>query len=152
MTTKPTRWLARRLGRRGAAQAILGVIFILVGLDVFMDPARPPDMERFLLHTMLPAPITALLWIVPGLLALWASTHKTGPDGFGFNALVIPVIFRIVSYLISFVAFLFGAASSPSALAGALVWTAILALILIIAGWAEIPPAPKPRRRRGFYR
>lgn len=150
MTTKPTRWLARRLGRRGAAQAILGVIFILVGLDVFLGPARPPDMERFLLHTFIPTPLMALLWIVPGLLALWASTHKTGPDGFGFNALVIPVILRVVSYLFSFVAFLFGYGSSPSGLASALIWTAILALILIIAGWAEVPSTPRRRKGRRY--
>ncbi|UYL87626.1 membrane protein [Arthrobacter phage VResidence] len=150
MTTKPTRWLARRLGRRGAALAVLGVIFILVGLDVIISPDPVDVTDRFLLHTLIPHPITAALWIIPGTLALWASTHRgPGPDGFGFNALVIPIILRIVSYLFSFVAFLFGAGSSAAGIASALIWTAILALILIIAGWAEVPSGYIPRKRFG---
>jgi len=147
MTTKPTRWLASRLGRRGAALAVLGVLFLLIGFQAGVTPAATELGPRFLLHTMLPAPIEALLWVVPGSLALWASVHKgPGPDGFGFNALVVPVILQIVSYLISFIAFLTGASTWPYALATALIWLAVLALVLIIAGWAEVPTGYRPRR------
>ncbi|UDL14627.1 membrane protein [Arthrobacter phage KeAlii] len=146
MTTKPTRWLASRLGRRGAALAILGVIFFLVGIDSALTPA-PPDLENFLLHTLIPTPITVLLWTIPGALALYASIHRgPGPDGFGFNALVVPIIFRIVSYLFSFLAFVLGEAPNAFGLFSALIWTAILALVLIIAGWAEVPTGFAPRR------
>ncbi|UJQ86811.1 membrane protein [Arthrobacter phage Reedo] len=148
MTTKPTRWLAGRLGRRGAALLILGIIFVLVGLDIWLNSPEP-DFDRFLLHTFIPFPINAGLWIVPGALAIWASTHR-GPanDGFGFNALVIPVIIRIVSYVFSFVAFLFGEGNFPFGLASAAIWTSILALILIIAGWAEVPGYVRRRPSR----
>ncbi|UIW13274.1 membrane protein [Arthrobacter phage Crewmate] len=147
MTTKPTRWLAYRLGRRGAALAVLGAIFVLVGLDVLLAPAAP-DHDRFLLHTFIPSPLMAALWIIPGALALRASFHKgPGNDGFGFMALVVPLILRIVSYVFSFLAFLFGAGSWPFGWASALIWLAILALILIIAGWAEVPSGYKPRPR-----
>lgn len=147
MTTKPTRWLASRLGRRGAALAVLGVLFTLIGFQAGVTPAATELDHRFLLHTLLPAPIEALLWIVPGVLALWASIHKgPGPDGFGFNALVVPVILQIVSYLISFIAFLTGAATWPYAVATMLIWLAVLALVLIIAGWAEVPTGHRPRR------
>ncbi|WNO26041.1 membrane protein [Arthrobacter phage Wildwest] len=150
MTTKPTRWLASRLGRRGAALAVLGVIFMLVGLNAAIAPPTVDLSDRFLLHTLIPHPLQALLWIVPGGLALWASIHK-GPerDGFGFMALVVPLILRIVSYLWSFVAYLCGLGTWPFGWASVLIWLAILALILIIAGWAEVPSgyAPRPRRR-----
>lgn len=146
MTTKPTRWLASRLGRRGAALAVLGVIFLLVGINTATTPP-PPNMEGFLLHTLIPTPIQVLLWTVPGALALYASIHRgPGPDGFGFNALVVPLIVRIVSYVISFVAFLVGESSHPYGLFSALIWLAILALVLIIAGWAEVPTGYRPRR------
>lgn len=148
MTTKPTRWLARRLGRRGAALLVLGSIFFLVGLDVLLNSPEA-DYDRFLLHTFIPFPINAALWMVPGALAIWASTHRTGPDGFGFNALVVPIILRIVSYVFSFVAYLFGEGSYPFGLASAAIWTAILALVLIIAGWAEVPTFTPRRRTRG---
>lgn len=150
MTTKPTRWLASRLGRRGAALAILGVIFVLVGLDVLLAPDAP-DYGRFLIHTFLPHPIMAALWIIPGALALRASVHKgPGKDGFGFMALVVPLIIRIVSYVFSFIAYLVGAGTWAFGWASALIWIAILALILIIAGWAEVPSGftPRPRTRR----
>lgn len=150
MTTKPTRWLARRLGRRGAALAVLGAIFILVGLDVIISPDPVHMSDRFLLHTLIPHPIMAAIWIIPGTLAVYASTHRgPGPDGFGFMALVVPLILRIVSYVFSFVAFLFGASTWPFGIASALIWTAILALILIIAGWAEVPTGYTPRKRFG---
>lgn len=148
MTTKPTRWLASRLGRRGAALMILGAIFVLVGVEtLFNSPA--PDLDRFLLHTLIPFPINAALWIIPGGLAIWASLHRgPGPDGFGFNALVVPIIVRIVSYLFSFVAWLLGEGNYAFGLASVAIWTAILALVLIIAGWAEVPTGFSPRRRR----
>ncbi|QNO12682.1 membrane protein [Arthrobacter phage Tweety19] len=147
MTTKPTRWLARQLGRRGAALMILGAIFVLVGIDALFNVPEP-DFDRFLLHTFIPFPLNAALWLVPGGLAIWASLHRgPGPDGFGFNALVVPIIVRIVSYIFSFVAFLTGEGSWAFGLTSAAIWTAILALVLIIAGWAEVPTGYRPRRR-----
>jgi hypothetical protein len=151
MTTKPTRWLAARLGRRGAALLVLGVIFLLVGLNAAIAPPDVDLSDRFLLHTLIPHPLQALLWIVPGALAIRASAHKgPGNDGFGFIALVVPLIIRIVSYLVSFLAFLVGAGTWAFGWSQALIWVAILALILIIAGWAEVPSGfmPKPPRTR----
>ncbi|UAJ15383.1 membrane protein [Arthrobacter phage Niobe] len=155
MTTKPTRWLASRLGRRGAALLVLGVMFVLVGLNAAIAPPAVDLSDRFLLHALIPNPIQALLWIVPGLLAIRASTHKgPGNDGFGFIALVVPLVLRIVSYLVSFVAFIIGAGTWPFGWSQALIWIAILALILIIAGWAEVPNGymPKPPRTRRRWR
>lgn len=155
MTTKPTRWLAKRLGRRGASLLVLGIIFVLVGLQTLLSPPVADFSDRFLLHTLIPHPLQAALWIVPGLLALKAATIRgPGPDGFGFVALVVPLVVRIVSYLFSVVAFLLGAGTWAYGWASALIWIAILALVLIISGWAEVPTGytpPKPlfsRRRR----
>ncbi|QIG58499.1 hypothetical protein PQE18_gp21 [Arthrobacter phage DrSierra] len=148
MTTKPTRWLASRLGRRGASLLVLGIIFIMSGLQTLLSPPAVDYADRILFHTLIPHPLMALIWIVPGILALWASIHRgPGPDGFGFNALVIPLVLRILSYLGSFVAYLFGVGTWPLGWYQALIWTAFLALILIIAGWAEIPTGYIPRKR-----
>ncbi|WVX88010.1 membrane protein [Arthrobacter phage TforTroy] len=148
MTTKPTRWLASRLGRRGAALAVLGLIFLFVGLDVLLAPDAP-DYDRFLIHTFLPHPVRALLWLIPGGVALWASLRK-GPteDAVGFNFLVIPLIVRIVSYVFSSVAYLLGIGTWAVGWTSALIWLAILALVLIIAGWAEVPDNLHRKHRR----
>ena len=60
--------------------------------------------------------------------------------------LVVPVVLRIVSYLWSTALFLAGESSWPYAWSSALVWVGCLALILIIAGWAEVPEPPKRKR------
>lgn len=148
MSIPPTRWLARLLGRRGASLVVLGLAFVFVGLGVMLNH-EPPDYDRFLIHTFMPTPLRAALWLIPGLLALLAAAKRgTGADTFGFAALVVPVIVRTVSYVWSSVMYLAGESDWPYAWSNALVWVGCLALILIIAGWPEVPEPPKPRKRR----
>lgn len=148
MTTRPTRWLARRLGRRGAALALLGVVYVAFGIQIALVPAAP-DPTSFYLHTWLPMPVRVLTWVVPGLLALWAAFRR-GPDkdGFGFVGLVVPLVIRIASFAWSFVAFLAGAGDRADGLIRSLLYLALLGLVLIIAGWAEVPSGYAPRKRR----
>lgn len=148
MSVPPTRWLARVLGRRGAALVVLGLAFVFTGVEMLVNQPQP-DYDRFLLHTYMPFPVRAALWIVPGVLALFAATrHGTGRDGFGFAALVVPLALRTASYVWSSVAYLAGVSTWPFAWTGALTWVALLALVLIISGWPEVPPPPRRRRRK----
>ncbi|WGH20313.1 membrane protein [Arthrobacter phage MaGuCo] len=146
MAVRATRWLARRLGRRGAALVVLAVAFLATGAELLANwPA--PDVEHFLLHTYLPVPVRAALWVLPGVAALVAATCKgTGRDGFGFAALVVPLAIRAASYLWSAVAYLFGFNTWPWAWTGALTWLFLLGLVLVIAGWPEVPAPPRARK------
>lgn len=145
MSTKPTRWLSRNLGRRGAFLVLTGLAFLFVGIDVALAP-DPPDYDAFLLHTLLPVPLRAALWIVPGLVALWSAWRGVGRDGWGFAALVIPLVVRIVSYIWATVAWLLGVGTWEGGWLSSLIWLFILGFILVVSGWAEVEP---PRRRRG---
>jgi MFS family permease len=147
LSIPPTRWLARRLGRRGACLIVLGLAFIGVGINALLS--GPPDTHhvgRYLLHNYLPFWVEALLWAGAGLAAVHASgKHGTGRDGYGFAALIVPLALRIVSYLGSFLAYLVGLSGWGGGGVSAVVWTGLMALILIIAGWPEVEV---PRRRR----
>jgi hypothetical protein len=124
------------------------VAFISVGIGILVNH-EAPDAGNFLLHTYLPDPIRAALWIIPGVAALFAATHRgTGKDGYGFAALVVPVIVRFASYVWATVAFLVGAGTWPHGWVYALIWAGLLSIILIIAGWPEVPPPPREKRPR----
>lgn len=147
MSVPPTRWLARLLGRRGAVLAVLGIAFVFNGLGG-LATGQPPKPEHMLLFTYIPTIPSALLWIIPGLAALVAAAQRgTGRDGFGFAALVVPLGLRAFSFIWSTVSYFAGASDWPFAWTGALTWIALLAMILIIAGWPEEPDLPRPRRR-----
>jgi hypothetical protein len=121
--------------------------FVFIGVGILIDDA-PPETGNFLLHTLLPPPIRAALWLLPGIAALCAATHRgTGKDGYGFAALVVPVIIRCVSYLCSAIGYVFGLTPWPYAWTYALTWSGLLAIILIIAGWPEVPELAKKKRR-----
>ena len=145
----PTRWLARLLGRRGAALLALSVTFLFVGVGTLVSH-HPPRPEPFLLFTYIPWPLSAALWGIPGVAALWASTRRgTGRDGFGFGFLVVPLVLRTFSYLWAALASLAGLADAPSyAWTSFPVWLGLLCLVLIISGWPEVPKPPRRKRPR----
>jgi hypothetical protein len=144
--TTPARRIARRLGRRGQALLVLGLAFLFVGIETLLSPDPiPPD--RFLLHALIPSDVRAAIWIVSGGLAI-AAAWRRGGDGFGFAALVVPLVIRSVSLLWSTVAYLVGATSWPLGWTGAIIWLLLLALVLLISGWAEAPPLPVKHRHR----
>lgn len=126
---------------------VLGLAFVGVGINAGLAPATTPD--HYLLHTYLPPLAQAALWAIPGLIALHAALQRgTGRDGYGFSALVVPLVLRIFSYLGSAIAYLMGLSTWPYAFTSVVVWLGLLALILIIAGWPEVPPPPRRRKRR----
>ena len=146
MSIPPTRWLAKLLGRRGAALLALGVTFLFVGLGTLLAHDSPP--QPYLLYTYVPWPLSGLLWLVPGLAALWAATKRgTGRDGFGFAFLVVPLVLRTFSYLWAATAAALGLADAPPyAWISFPVWLGLLCLVLIVSGWPEVPRPPRRRK------
>jgi hypothetical protein len=150
LATPLTRALAKRIGRRGASLAILGFVFLVIGVKALVAPAEATG-DQFLIYYMLPSYVRGLLWIVPALTALYAAVrHRPGRDGVGFAALAVPTIFMTSSYLWSTVAYFAGLSDWPHGWASALSWFAILALLSVIAGWAE--PALPVREAKHRHR
>lgn len=115
----------RHLGRRGAVLSILGVMWVLVGVNILAVDYRPA-------LALSGSPIAqSALWIGTGFVACAFAWRPQGQDAAGFLALYVMVGYRCVSY-----AFEWGSGRG-SAVIGLLVWLAIAALILIIAGWRE---------------
>ena len=141
--------LPARLGRRGSALLVLGLIWVLRGAGVLTTRDRvgppPPYLHEQLTH----GPLSAI-WMTTGALALLAAwrTHP-GKDAFGFAALVVPPILHVVSYAWGWLTLVTRhGEGSASSLSSALIWLSIVALILIIAGWAEAPDGYAPPKER----
>lgn len=115
----------RHLGRRGAVLSILGVLWVLVGVNILATDYRPS-----LALTAAPSYQSAL-WVGTGFVACAFAWRPQGQDAPGFLALYVMVGYRCISY-----AFEWGSGKS-TAVIGLLVWLAVAALILIIAGWRE---------------
>jgi hypothetical protein len=133
----------RALGRRGGVLVTFGIMYAILGVKAWIEPAD--DAGRFILYALLPEPARVALWALPALLAIvtlllrgrWAS------DAVGFGALVVPPVVMAFSYAWSTVAFLLGATGWAYGWSSASIWLLILALVLIVSGWGEVR-APEP--------
>jgi hypothetical protein len=145
MSTRPTRWLARKLGRRGAVLVILGFGFIAVGLGDLLT-----QEHSWFLHLPVPTLATAVLWMAAGAVAVEASFTRKRRDhtGRGFAALVVPLIVQVFSDLVGGVSALLGYGDRQGGLADALAWGALLALVLTMAGWPEVDESKIVREHR----
>lgn len=145
--------LATKYGHRGACLLGLGVVWVFFGFSVMIDPqeARP-----FVLHEMLPVPLRGALWIGTGLIAAWfGSRGSERDDTWGMVALVLLPVERLVSFAVSWAAYILTTAAhniwphvQPEGYErgwyAASVWAVIVVLLRIIAGW------PNPRRVLSF--
>lgn len=85
--------LLKHAGNRGVALAMLGALWVLMGVGVAVAPLHRPKLldERF------PIWLRACLWGLPGLLALVASMKKKlDADAWGW--LMVPVAVRFASF------------------------------------------------------
>lgn len=134
-----------RFGRRGAVLAVVGFMWIVLGISV---PALPDAPSRlWLLHEILPMPVRAAAWIVSGVLGLVFARQPTGRDRFGFSALIIMPLEQSVSYAVAWVVYLLPFKGDIGYRIGwvpATVWAAMCALILVCAGWPEPTPPALP--------
>lgn len=136
MPRRVARRLARMLGRRGAILLCYGVVWAIIGYGQITSPA--PDLRGLrLLLQMMPLDVWGCLWVASGLIAIVSAWLPQGRDWPGFLALPLMVLPWTVSYLLSWIIGYF-----PRGWVAAVVWGAIAAPVLVVAGWRE-PPRPK---------
>lgn len=136
MPRRIIRRLSKRLGRRGAILLCYGVVWAIIGYGQITAPA--PDLRGLrLLLQMMPLYAWGWIWVVSGLIAIvsaWLPPEKDWP---GFLALPLMVLPWTVSYLLAWIL-----GDYPRGWLAAVVWGAIAAPVLVVAGWRE-PPRPK---------
>ena len=123
-----------RLGRRGAALAILGGIYILIGLSRLLSDPSPTAYIPW-------AWWSHALWAVCGAIAVLSAPWPRVPNWPGFVALSIPATLWAFVYGWQWVAYVIpgGETGHRTGIFTALTWSAVVALVYIIAGWRELP-------------
>ena len=123
-----------RLGRRGTLLALLGAIWIATGITTLI---APPSPGYLLLNIATEA--QGVAWIATGMVALWCANRPSGHDALGWIALYIMAAYRVLAYGWGLVewAITVDAGGSLRAAFGALVWVAVLIILVVCAGWPE---------------
>lgn len=141
--------IAKRLGNRGIALALLGTLWLLTSVGLIVAPLK----RSTLLDERLPLWIRVPLWCIPGFLAIAASVRQKY-DATAWGLLMVPVSVRFVSYLAGWLVSLalditgwppLAKWSYPDGWRGA---TAIAVFVVFIrvcaAGLDRLPPALRP--------
>lgn len=129
--------IVERIGFRGAALLLVGLIWVRFGYSVLQAPGYSPD----LIHTHWPVWSRLALWWLTGGFAIVVALAK-GVDSpsrwvqqLAFAGLWLAPFQRLASYTWSV---FFGA--GVVRLADALNWLFILALLVLLSAWPEPPP------------
>lgn len=123
-------------GRRGAFLFAYGVAWVLLGYARLAVPPSSAALRAIepLLYVA-PYRTWAALWFVMGVLAIIAAFfRKPGQDIFGYISLMVPPVLWGVS---GFITYINGV--NPQGLLATSLWGAVVAAIVIVAGWPEIP-------------
>ena len=143
-------WIGSRLGTRGVALALLGLMWIGRGLVVIHDSGIP-NPDEAILHLLLPVPWRVGLWVGTGAAALatcWSSRAQIA----GWGLILIMPVERAVSHLWSLAMWIVPGrpGGTPWAIAYSLWWVANTALLLVMAGWQEDSHDRIVRTQEGF--
>ena len=144
---KRLRWWPRRpahIGRRGAMLLLLGVLYVVIGSGVFSEPVI--DEGRYLLlHQYLPDWLRFGLWATTGLIAVAFAFRPLGrSDAPAWLALYLMPAERVISYIWAFADFYLplGGPGYERGWVGAALYSIVLGVVVICAGWPE-PPETK---------
>lgn len=126
------------ISKRSLAFTFLGVFFILQGVRTYGTTVSSPDLA--IAHELyLPLGLRVALWTASGLLVViyaWAGPRR---QWIASAAAVIMPAERTLSYLFSFIHWTLPGppGGTPWSIVDATRWGAILALLLVLAGWVE---------------
>lgn len=136
MPRRIARRASRLLGRRGAILLCYGIVWAIVGYGQITSPA--PDLRGLrLLLQMMPLAVWGWIWVASGLVAIVSAWMPPERDWPGFLALPLMVLPWSVSYLLAWIV-----GDYPRGWLASVVWGAIAAPVLVVAGWRE-PARPK---------
>lgn len=151
--------IAKRFGQRGSCMLILGSIWMLFGLSIFLDP---PVQHPFVFHEMLPSWVRGSAWVLSGVVAVFCGIRGPAKDDtVGMTALMVMPLIRLLSFTASWLIYVALAGAhwlNPSIAVGgyergwyaAAVWGLIVTLLAIVAGWPnprQVLPLPKEDNR-----
>lgn len=142
--------LADRYGWRGLWLMLLGSIWIVFGVGVFLEPIAP---RSWVLYEHLPPVVQATGWWVSGVVAIWEGTRGSNrDDSRGHVALQLMPAVRLASFLMSWLVYLGSLAAvetgSVDVVIGykqgwfaALIWVLVAAMLWLASAWPN-PEAP----------
>lgn len=125
---RPVTHLSAVIGRRGAALLLIGCIWAGLGVSTL----SLAELDRLDVAI-------GVAWIVTGTVAIMSATRRQGHDALGFLALYVMAAWRALANLADVVLWIVpdGRAGDLTSVVGVLVWCAVIALIVLVAGWKE---------------
>jgi len=122
---------ARRVGRRGAVLILKGIMVLLYGYGLLVEP--PADIRGIqLLLDLMPLHAWAWTWIAAGLMAIVSAWLPTGRDWLGFPAIYFVAAPWALGSLASW-----GLYDNPRGWVAAAIWGAFCGVAVVAAEWPE---------------
>jgi hypothetical protein len=150
---KVRRWLPRGLthiGKRGQILLVCGLLWTVVGYSTIDSQMYSAELP----HTWVDPTLRGYLWIMSGVLATFIAFRPPGlSDAFGFLALYAMPATRVASYAYAWInSWEWLPISGPGiddAWKTLVIYTAMVAMVMITASWPEPPYVPVRLRHRG---
>lgn len=124
------------LGPQGAYLAVTGVAWMLYGSGVLMDPRPTTIRSAAVLSHLAPMEMWGVMWVFCGTVTFLASwTKSPGIIDLGYATATLPPLLWALAFTASWVL-----GEYTDAWSGAVVWAAVAARLMIVAGWPEPIP------------
>jgi hypothetical protein len=130
------RRIVHRVGRRGAVLTFKGIMTLLYGYGLLVQP--PVDTRGIqLLLDLMPLHAWAWCWVAAGLCAIVSAWRPTGRDWLGFPAIYFVAAPWALGSLASW-----GLYNNPRGWVSAAIWGAFCGVAIVVAEWPEPPEHP----------
>lgn len=145
--------LTGRFGHRGTWLMLLGVVYVVFGIGIFVEPA---EQRPWVLFQYLPDWLEAACWWTTGAAAVWQGARgKDHDDWLGHVALYLGPASRVVSFALAWAVYLGTEIAVSLGLMdhamgydrgwyAALIWLMMSAMLALAASWPN-PALPIPR-------